>query len=154
MKFWILAALSIVATGCASIPTFQSKDNLTEYHSNKVITLNSDNIYQVQKGMVTWFFGVRKGSYVAKYQDKTGYYFEGSDYAVCMGTQGKTGGCTSNLIGGIWQSKADLTDYRIYYIDGSSEEDSANVQGYALTLGKYVIETKSTEFSNMISGSL
>ncbi|MCG9759205.1 hypothetical protein CWC29_007210 [Pseudoalteromonas sp. S4498] len=126
---------------------------MTEYQPNRVIGLESDNIYQVRKGMVTWFFGVKKGSYIAKYQDESGYYFEGSNYSACMGTQGKTGECTSRLMGGIWQSKTDPTDFRMYSIDGSSEEESSSVQGYALTLGKYVIETKSEEFSKKVGGS-
>jgi hypothetical protein len=150
MKFWILSAFVLLAAGCASIPTFQSKDNLVAYQSSQAINLDEDVIYEVQKGMVTWFFGVRKGSYVAKYQDETGYYFEGAGYSACMGTQGKTGGCTSNLVGGIWQSKNKLNDYRMYYIDGSSEKESPNIQGYALTLNKYVIENKSDDFSTKI----
>jgi hypothetical protein len=104
--------------------------------------------------LVFWYFGVNKGEYVAKYQDDSGYYFEGSNHSSCMGTEGKTGGCTSQLIGGIWQSKKNPNDFRMYYIDGSRKSDNSNTQGYALTLNKYVIESASIEFSNLIKTAL
>ena len=154
MKYGIILAFSILLCACASIPSFQSKDNLLEYSTNKKITLNDDAIFKINKGMVTWYFGVNKGVYVAKYQDDSGYYFEGSNHSSCMGTEGKTGGCTSQLIGGIWQSKKDPNDFRMYYIDGSTKSDRSNTQGYALTLNKYVIESVSIEFSNLIKAAL
>nr|WP_136252528.1 hypothetical protein [Ningiella ruwaisensis] len=153
MKFWIVSAFLFITSGCASTPTFQSKDNLTAYQSNQAINLSDDVVYKVKKGMVTWFFGVQQGTYIPKYQDDTGYYYEGSGHSACMGTQGKTGGCTDKLIGGIWRSKTAPNDFRMYYLDGSSENESPNIQGYALTLNKYVIETKSEEFSTKIGGS-
>ena len=154
MKYGVVLVFSILLSACASIPSFQSKDNLSAYSTNKKITLDSDAIYKVNKGMVTWYFGVYKGEYIAKYQDDSGYYFEGSNHSSCMGTEGKSGGCTSRLIGGIWQLKTDQNDFRMYYIDGSTKNDNSNTQGYALTLNKYVIETASIEFSNLIKASL
>ena len=155
MKKGILITLSILLSACVStMPSFQSKENLSGYNSNKIISLNKDAIYKVKKGMVTWYFGVRRGDYLAKYQDEKGYYFEGVDYSSCMGTEGKTGGCASQLVGGIWQSKSNPNDFRMYYIDGSNKEDISHIQGYALTRNKYVIETESEDFSKLISVAL
>jgi hypothetical protein len=154
MKYGVILAFYILLIGCASIPSFQSKDNLSEYTANYKITLDNDAIYKVQKGFVTWYFGVKKGEYIAKYQDDSGYYFEGAGYSSCLGTEGKTGGCTSELIGGIWQSKVNPNDFRMYYIDGAPKDDTSNVQGYALTIGKYIIETESVEFSRLIDANL
>jgi hypothetical protein len=154
MKYGFILVFSILLNACASIPSFQSKDNLSPYLTNKKIALDSDAIYKVNKGMATWYFGVNKGEYTAKYQDDSGCYFEGLNYSSCMGTEGKSGGCTSHLIGGIWQSKMDQNDFRMYDIDGSLKNDNSNTQGYALTLNKYVIETESVEFANLIKASL
>jgi hypothetical protein len=154
MKYGVILTFCILLNGCASIPSFQSQDDLSEYASNKHIILDDDVIYKVQKGFVEWYFGVKKGEYVAKYQDDSGYYFEGSGYSSCMGTEGKTGGCTSELIGGIWQSKSNSNDFRMYYIDGLPKGEESNLQGYALTIGKYIIETPSVEFSSQINAKL
>lgn len=154
MKYGIMLAFFILLNGCASIPSFQSKDNLSEYDTNKQIILDDDVIYKVKKGFVEWYFGVKKGVYTAKYQDDSGYYFEGPGYSSCIGTEGKTGGCTSELVGGIWQSKSNPHDFRMYYIDGVPRGEESNVQGFALIIGKYIVETASAEFSGQIKKKL
>lgn len=153
MKILKIIFLVIIIAGCAQIPSFKNPDKLNEYNSQTVYLIDADVIYEIRKGTVDWFFGIRKGTYVPKYQDDEAYYFTGEGFSSCIGTKSKTGGCTSNYKGGLWISKSDPSDIRMYYIDGAGEKEVNAHMGwvYYLTLGSIVVETPNKIFSKKIT---
>lgn len=152
MRFLQIIILVSGIVGCSQIPSFRSADNLIEYISETHYIVKNDVIYEEKKGFVNWFYGIRTGTYIPKYQDDEAYYFIGEGFSSCIGTKAKSGGCSSNIKGGLWISKTDPEDIRMYYIDGASEEVVDVNMGwvYYLTLGSIIVETPNKNFANQV----
>lgn len=153
MKVFSIILLILALAGCAQIPSFRDIDDLDSFESDVRFVLNDDVIYEERKGFVDWFYGLRKGTYLAKYEDRQAYYFFGDGFAACNGTKGKSNGCTSPMTGGIWVSKKDPNDIRVFYMaDSSGEEPKVNMGWiFYLTSGSITVQTPNPSFAERIS---
>ena len=155
MKFFFITVLILALIGCAQIPSFRDSDDLESFESDIKYVLNDDVIYEERKGFVDWIYGIKKGVYSAKYQDNEAYYFVGDGFSSCIGTKGKTGNCSSFLKGGLWVSKKDSNDIRMFYIDGTPEGGSEVNMGwmYYFSIGSIIIETPNASFAKRVAKS-
>jgi hypothetical protein len=153
MKFFSLIVLILALIGCAQIPSFRDSDDLESFESDIKYVLNDDVIYEERKGFVDWFYGVKKGVYSAQYQDNEAYYFVSDGFSSCLGTKGKTGSCSSFVKGGLWVSKENPNDIRMFYIDGTPEgEDEVNMGWiYYFSIGSIIVETPNASFANRVA---
>jgi hypothetical protein len=99
--------------------------------------------------------GLREGTYTAKYQNDKGIYFVGPKEAVCQGSPP----CTEFRIeGGIWVSRQNPDDIRIFLIQGLTEPISESIAKFGLAgflakvdLGKYYLFPENKPFAQQLA---
>jgi len=99
--------------------------------------------------------GLREGVYSAKYQNDKGTYFVGPNQAVCQGSPP----CTAFRIeGGIWVSKQNSADIRIFLVQGLTEPLADSIAKFGLAgflakvdLGKYFLFPENKQFARQLA---
>jgi hypothetical protein len=101
--------------------------------------------------------GLQEGTYTAKYQDETGIYFLGPEAAICQGSPP----CTAfQHEGGIWVSKENPEDIRLFLIQELTEEQSESIAEFGLAAllanigkGKYYLFPLNRDFAKQLAGT-
>jgi hypothetical protein len=108
----IVAALPSVAGAGKSSP--HDPKTFVEYSSADSFELPADAKYSERRGLGALIEqGLRAGKYIGQYQDKEGLYFLGEGAPVCQGNPR----CRAfDLEGGVWVSKRDAADIRVFLI--------------------------------------
>jgi hypothetical protein len=110
----IVLAAALPALAMAGKNTPHDPQRFVAYASSARFEVPDDMTYSERRGIgVLLEQGVRAGRYVARSQDGDGYYFFGEGPTVC---QANPTCKTFDLEGGIWVSKKDSTDVRIFLV--------------------------------------
>jgi hypothetical protein len=143
----------ILISGCV---TSYDPSNFEDYSSDTYYQLNSEFRYSERRGIgILWEQGLKEGKYIAKYEDKKGYYFVGENSALCKGSPECSG---FNFEGGIWVSKKNKNDVRIFEVYYMTQPEKNNVKNAGLIIealansdeGQYFIYPKNKEFIQKI----
>lgn len=140
--------IAVFLVSCASRNTPISAKDFSAYEGEYYFLLNNNYQYSEKRGAVGIIFiqGLKSGKYEARFQDVNGVYFIGPSPAYCMGKDI----CDSfNEDGGIWVSKLDQNDIRVFFVQNTSFRTGSESPGLLLKLedGKYFIHDKNESTS-------
>jgi hypothetical protein len=153
IKGLAIAALCWVA---AAVAAGVKPSSLVPAQSAEVFRLPTQLTYIERRGLGARIEqGLREGTYSARYQDEKGTYFVGPKQAVCQGSPP----CTAFRIeGGVWVSKQNPGDIRIFLIQGLSEPISDSIAKFGLAgflakvdLGKYFLFPENKQFAEQLA---
>jgi hypothetical protein len=150
----IVAACGTLAAHAAGV----SPSKLTPIDSSEHFEIPAVMTYTERRGLGAKIEqGLREGTYAAKFQDAKGIYFVGPRQAICQGSPP----CTAfQHEGGIWVSKDQPEDLRLFLIQELTPEQKASVAqfGPAALLakigeGKYYLFPLNKDFAQQLAGT-
>lgn len=121
MKIVMPLLMLIMLTSCAIGGFTVDEKKFLDYSSDSYFLLTSDVKYSKKRGLgFMWETGIKAGKYLPKYQDNKGFYYYGDGFVICEGNPS----CTISIYaGGIFVSKNDKTDVRLFKIFSPTDDD-------------------------------
>lgn len=153
----MIRILTVVAL-CWAVVAFAAgvkPSTLVPAQSAEAFRLPTQLMYTERRGLGAKIEqGLREGTYTAQYQNDKGTYFIGPKQAVCQGSPPCT---TFRIEGGIWVSKENPADIRIFLIQGLTEPISDSIAKFGLAgflakvdLGKYYLFPENKQFAQQL----
>jgi len=107
---FIIMVFAIAGCGNTEIKEIQS----TPYKSTDYFNLKTKLDYDDYEGnYLPWVRILKKGIYRSSFEDASGYYYTGPTSAVTLRQSGRE---NHHFEGGVWRSKNDEYDIRIFYL--------------------------------------
>ena len=156
LKKALLTTSILIIVGCASRNVAIDPGKFQDYISNDYFELKNELKYTETRGMgFTWEQGLKPGKYNSKYQDENGYYFIGPAAALC---QGNPQCIEFDQDGGIWVSKKEPNDIRLFLIQIFNDADKERNKQFGLLInalanagdGSYFVFDKNSGFSDTL----
>jgi len=164
----------ILVSGCATRNTTIDPSQFSSYKGKEYFKIEGNIKYSERRGInVLWEQGIKSGTYMPKYQDNNGYYFYGPNYAICQGSPSCANVYSPSLEicpdkkncpefsthGGIWVSKVDDKDVRLFLIIKYNDDDKAkNLSDGGILIGslinasdgEYIVFDRNIEFGKKL----